>query len=169
MLIILRSCLFHTSKLNIWLLYVMNVTMEQTLKEGDLLWPINHLYTNKWNPHRSRRCSRSYFGFQWQFQCHMNCQGVGFQKIWKLKKSTEGPSLVNSQKTIFYWDSSSLNQLFETFMINSHYLGSHRTKNLYILFLALIPKKLEFTIWTIINQGPSADFFKFHIFWKPTP
>ena len=31
--------------------------------------------------HRSRRCSRSYFGFQRQFQRHMNCQGVGFQKI----------------------------------------------------------------------------------------
>ena len=30
--------------------------------------------------HRSRRCSRSYFGFQKQFQRHMNHHGVGFQK-----------------------------------------------------------------------------------------
>ena len=43
----LGYCLFHTLKLNILLLYAMNVTMEQTLKEGDLLWPINHLYSHR--------------------------------------------------------------------------------------------------------------------------
>ena len=32
----------------------MNATMEQTLKEGDLLWPINHLYSNKWNRKESK-------------------------------------------------------------------------------------------------------------------
>ena len=32
----------------------MNVTMEQTLKEGDLLWPINQLYSNKWNRKESK-------------------------------------------------------------------------------------------------------------------
>ena len=36
------------------MLYAMNVTMEQTLKEGDLLWPINHLYSNKWNRKESK-------------------------------------------------------------------------------------------------------------------
>ena len=41
------------------MLYAMNVTMEQTLKEGDLVWPINHLYTydlynNKWNRKESK-------------------------------------------------------------------------------------------------------------------
>ena len=66
--------------------------------------------------------------------------GSGLSENIKLKKSTEGPSLVNSR------DSSSLNKIFETFMFNSHYLGSHHTKNAYILFLALIPKRLEFTI-----------------------
>ena len=35
----------------------------------------------KTRAHRSRRCSRSYFGFQRQLQRHMNCQGVGYQKI----------------------------------------------------------------------------------------
>ena len=49
-------------------------------------------------------------------------------------------------------------------MFNSHYLGSRHTKNVYILFLALMAKKLEFTIRSIINVG--TDFFKISYFLK---
>ena len=34
--------------------YLNVVCNEQTLKEGDLLWPINHLYSNKWNHKKSK-------------------------------------------------------------------------------------------------------------------
>ena len=51
-------------------------------------------------------------------------------------------------------------------MFNSYYLGSHHTKNVYILFLALMAKKLEFTIRSIINVGPATDFFKISYFLK---
>ena len=40
--------------------------------------------------HRTRRGRRLDFGYQREFQQNMNPHGVGFQKIQKLKKSTEG-------------------------------------------------------------------------------
>ena len=39
--------------------------------------------------HRNRRGRRLDFGYQREFQQNMNPHGVGFQKIQKLKKSTE--------------------------------------------------------------------------------
>ena len=40
--------------------------------------------------HCKIRGRRLDFGYERQFQHHMNCHGVGFQKIWKLKKIYRG-------------------------------------------------------------------------------
>ena len=78
--------------------------------------------------HRSRRCSRSYFGFQRQFQRHMNHHGVGFQKIWNLKKSVEGPWFIIVH------------------IVNSNFLGIRAKNKMYTFLVWWDPKWWEFNI-----------------------
>ena len=77
--------------------------------------------------HRTRRGRKIDFGSQRHFQCHVNCQGLS-----------------ENMKPVFYWDSHGLNQISKTFLFDSHYWECHPTKNVNKIFLALIPKKLEF-------------------------
>ena len=51
--------------------------------------------------HRTRRGRRLDFGYQRQFQRHMNRHGVGFQKISKLKKIYRGTLTSDFTKTSF--------------------------------------------------------------------